>query len=92
MKVIQETPDYVFYEDMYGQLPITFRKRKENGNIQVMLDSKFAKANGYRNMEAMLNETHGNIGEVKKVFHGMPKWATVTEQGKFYLIPNELEN
>lgn len=92
MNVIQETPDYVFYEDMFGQLPITFRKRKEDGNIQVMLDSKFAKANGYRNMEAMLSEIHGNIGELKKVFHGMPKWAAVTEQGKFYLMSNDLEN
>ncbi len=88
-KIIEETQWYTIYEDYFDGLPITIRvwKNYEDG-ADLLFDDNFARANGYKNTEDIINSTIGidKFNEVKEQFGCEPKWVRALNDGGFYFV------
>lgn len=81
-KKIKYELNYTEIEADYTGIIITFRIWKNN-KIEMKFDDNFAKANGYKNREDMLNKNF-NMRENLILYCGMiPDWINVGENGDF---------
>ncbi len=88
-KLIEETLWYTIYEYMYNDIPIRIRVWKDyEDGIDLFFDDNFARANGYKNTEDIINSTIGidKFKEVKQRFGCTPKWVRALEDGGFYFV------
>lgn len=64
----------------YNELPITFRATLDRSIIEIKFDDNFAKANGYENREAMIQDIHSASPITVGVI--IPEWLDVSN-GEF---------
>lgn len=66
-------------------LPITFREWFAPPRIQMRFDDNFALANGYPDINTMVEQTVG-LGKMLIMFGGVPDWIDTTPQGDFFFV------
>lgn len=67
-------------------MPITFRLGKTVAEIiEIKVDEYFAKANGYKSVEDMAENTIGQA-KFKELFGGVPEWIRVSPNGEFTFV------
>lgn len=82
-KVEHSDSRFVYYSDEFEGLKITLRVVRATGEVQILLDDNFAKANGYKDVGSLVNSA--------LLVNGMPvalasRWLSVGLDGSFTAI------
>ena len=80
MKILEQNEDYEIIEDVFNGQPITIRCWHGcRDAVELRVNDNFARANGYKSVEDMVERTVG-----ADTFYKMPEWitATITADGK----------
>jgi hypothetical protein len=89
-KLIEQTENYNVYQSDFMGHTQTFRQWRNN-HIEIQLNDNFAKANGHRSVEDMLNINKGMRESLMLTCGQIPQWITITERGEF-TVKNTVSN
>ena len=81
-KLIKQTENYNLYEADFMEFTQTFRQWRNN-QIEIQFNDNFAKGNGYRSIEDMLNRNKEMRESLLEAFGSIPQWITITADGQF---------
>ena len=85
-KIIEETDRYDIVQWEFKGMPITFRFWKDGSKIvEIRVDEYFAKANGYKSVDDMAENTIGKA-KFKELFGSVPEWIRAGPNGEFYFV------
>lgn len=80
-KLIQQTKNYSIYEADFMGYTQTFRQWVNNV-VEIKFNDNFAKANGFKDRENMLNCENGMmIEDLLSTCGNIPEWINVSENG-----------
>lgn len=85
MKIIEEADQYYIFQCEYDNMPITFRHWRHAGITEIRVNENFAKANGYKSVTDMVNQTVGQA-KFKELFGGVPDWIRASPNGEFTFV------
>jgi hypothetical protein len=75
-KLIEQTADYNIYERGFNNYKQQFRMW-HNGVTEMKFDDQFAKANGYENIQDLINKMKGMREYIIQAFGKVPDWISV---------------
>ncbi len=81
-KIIEQTANYNLYEADFMGFTQTFRQWRNN-QVEIKFTENFAKANGYRSINDMLNNSPGMRENLMLLCGSIPKWITIADDGSF---------
>lgn len=85
-KILEQTDRYDIVQWKFQGMPITFRLWKDGSQIvEIRVDEHFAKANGYKSVDDMAENTIGKA-KFKELFGGVPEWIRASPNGDFTFV------
>ena len=75
-KIIEQTSDYNILEAKFNDYTQQFRMW-HNGVTEMRFDDQFAKANGYENIQDLINKMNGMKEYLNIAFGKVPEWIAV---------------
>ena len=85
IKIVKQTDNYNVYQSDFMGHTQTFRQWKNN-HVEIQFNDNFAKANGHRSVEDMLNTNMEIQKSLMLTYGSIPEWINITDDGQFRLI------
>jgi hypothetical protein len=79
-RLIEQTKYYNIYEADFMGFTQTFRQWMNNV-VEIKFNDEFARANGFKDRENMLNSTNGMIEDLLSTCGSIPDWVNISEKG-----------
>lgn len=81
-KLIEQTENYNVYQSDFMGYTQTFRQWNNN-QVEIQFNDSFAKANGHRSVEDMLNSNKGMRETLMANCGCIPQWINIGVDGSF---------
>ena len=82
-KVEHSDSRFIYYSDEFEGLKITLRVVRATGEVHILLNDNFAKANGYENVASLINAGTLDYGEPIML---ASRWVKVDVDGSFTAV------
>ncbi|MFZ4798749.1 MAG: hypothetical protein ACOYMA_14715 [Bacteroidia bacterium] len=89
-KLIEKTDNYSIYEAAFMGYTQIFRQW-DNNHVEIKFTDNFARANGHRNINDMLNSNPGMRESLMLTCGSIPEWITIDDKGNF-TVKNTVSN